>query len=69
MKKMMKKKMKNKNNIYSIHLDDSLIYLKNQELKIYKDYINFKSLYSSKIIRFEKKDILLIQIYRNKKEA
>lgn len=55
------------NNIYSIHFEDSLIYLKNQELKIYKDYINFKSLYSSKIIRFEKKDILLIQIYREKK--
>lgn len=57
----------NKNNIYSIHLEDSLIYLKNQEIKIYKDYINFKSLYSLKEYRFEKKDIIHIQIYNEKK--
>lgn len=62
---MMKKKM---NNIYSIHLEDSLIYLKNQEIKIYKDFIVFKSLYSSRNYRFNKKDIILIRIYREKKE-
>ncbi len=54
--------MKNKNG-YIIYLEDEIRFLKNIEMKIYKDYINFRSLYNFKEYHFKKSDIISIQIY------
>ena len=54
--------MKNKSG-YIIYLEDEIHFLKNIDMKIYDDYINFKSQFSNKDYSFKKSDIIHIQIY------
>lgn len=56
------KKMKNKRG-FIIYLENEIHFLKNIDMKIYRDYIQFKSLYSDRDYQFKKSDILSIQIY------
>lgn len=54
--------MKNKSG-YIIYLEDEIHFLKNIEMKIYNNYINFQSNFSDRTFSFKKSDILSIQIY------
>lgn len=54
--------MKNKSG-YIIYLENEIHFLKNIDMKIQKNYINFKSQFSDRDYSFKKSDILSIQIY------
>ncbi len=62
---ILRKMMKNKE-IYSIHFEEKIIYMKDIEMKIYRDFINFKSLYSSRELKIKKSLIIHIQRYEKR---
>ena len=55
-------------NGYIINLIDEIHVLKNIEMKIYRDFIKFKSLYSDREYDFNKSEIIQVRIYSDRKK-
>lgn len=60
--------MNNQEERFIIYLENQIDYLKDSEMKIYRDYIIFKSLYSKKEMKYLKINIFQIQRYFIKKK-